>query len=152
MVEAVNNKRQVETSNIDELIGRQIKAIRTSYGMSQMALAEKIGLSFQQVQKYEKGTTRISVFRLQQISDALEVNITAFFTNIVQTTHISNPSISYMEARDNSSLSFNKEGVMFLKLFRQIKSKKVRAGFLKQLRGIIELEVNQLSQIHQDGE
>jgi transcriptional regulator with XRE-family HTH domain len=42
-------------------------------------LAERIGVSFQQIQKYEKGATRITVMRLQQISGALGVNITVFF-------------------------------------------------------------------------
>jgi len=65
-------------ATLDELIGLKIKVIRKGSGMSQIELAEKLGLSFQQVQKYEKGVTRISVFRLQQISEALGVPISFF--------------------------------------------------------------------------
>lgn len=46
--------------------------------MSQMALAEKIGISYQQLQKYEKGINNISIYRLQQICEALKVPISRF--------------------------------------------------------------------------
>ena len=64
---------------INKKIGLKIKQLRKGWGLSQIELAERIGISFQQIQKYEKGATRISVARLQQISEALGVNITLFF-------------------------------------------------------------------------
>ena len=64
---------------IDKKIGQKIRQMRKGWGLSQSELAERIGISFQQVQKYEKGSTRISVMRLLQISEALGVRITAFF-------------------------------------------------------------------------
>ena len=62
-------------AQIDKNIGKKIKRIRKALGLSQIALAERIGISFQQIQKYEKGASKISVVRLQQISEALHINI-----------------------------------------------------------------------------
>jgi transcriptional regulator with XRE-family HTH domain len=66
-------------SATDRLVGGQMRARRLALGMSQTELAEAIGVSFQQVQKYEKGTNRISASRLQQIAEALQVPVPFFF-------------------------------------------------------------------------
>jgi len=55
-------------------IGARIRTQRVARGMSQTLLAQAVGVSFQQVQKYENGTNRISARRLQQIADALQIN------------------------------------------------------------------------------
>ncbi|MDP2752770.1 MAG: helix-turn-helix transcriptional regulator, partial [Nitrospirota bacterium] len=58
-------------------IGETLKKYRLAANMSQMALAERIGISYQQLQKYEKGINNISVYRLQQISEALNIPISS---------------------------------------------------------------------------
>ena len=63
---------------MDEQIGMRVRAARIEKGMSQEKLGEALSLTFQQVQKYEKGTNRISGPRLIQISEALQKPI-AFF-------------------------------------------------------------------------
>lgn len=63
---------------LDREIGRRVKVRRLDLGMSQAALAGALGLTFQQVQKYEKGYNRISASRLKQIAEILGVS-TAFF-------------------------------------------------------------------------
>jgi DNA-binding transcriptional regulator YiaG len=70
-------KRRAGAEDIE--IGRKIRALRLERGLSQSGLAEGIGLTFQQVQKYEKGTNRVSAGRLQQISNMLNVPITFFY-------------------------------------------------------------------------
>ena len=67
------------TPDLEVTIGARIKAFRDAVGMSQMALATAIGVSFQQIQRYEKGKTRISVSTLQTIAEALGVQPIAFF-------------------------------------------------------------------------
>ena len=62
-------------NDIDRLVGSRVRMRRTLIGMSQEKLGEALGLTFQQVQKYEKGTNRISASRLQQIAAALGVTI-----------------------------------------------------------------------------
>ncbi|SFM87614.1 helix-turn-helix domain-containing protein [Methylobacterium pseudosasicola] len=63
----------------DREIGSRIAAIRAAQGLSQTALGHAIGVSFQQVQKYEKGRNRIGASRLQRIADQLKVPVEAFF-------------------------------------------------------------------------
>ena len=63
----------------DAEVGRRVRALRLERGMSQEKLGDGLGLTFQQVQKYEKGTNRIGAGRLQRISEIFEVPISAFF-------------------------------------------------------------------------
>jgi transcriptional regulator with XRE-family HTH domain len=63
----------------DTEIGRKIRALRLERGLSQSTLADGIGLTFQQVQKYEKGTNRVSAGRLQQIADRLNIPVMFFY-------------------------------------------------------------------------
>jgi transcriptional regulator with XRE-family HTH domain len=67
------------TGPIDKLIGERMRMRRIAIGMSQEKLGDALGLTFQQVQKYEKGMNRISVGRLQSIADILRVPVTFFF-------------------------------------------------------------------------
>ncbi|TXI06103.1 MAG: XRE family transcriptional regulator [Rhizobium sp.] len=62
------------TAQMDCAIGSRIRSIRLLRGMSQMALAERMGITFQQVQKYEKGTNRVAASTLVIISGALQVS------------------------------------------------------------------------------
>ena len=68
---------------VDVHIGRRVRERRTLLGISQAELAEELGLTFQQVQKYERGTNRISAGRLHSISDILGVPINYFFDGIL---------------------------------------------------------------------
>jgi transcriptional regulator with XRE-family HTH domain len=63
----------------DVAVGQRVRALRLERDMSQSALGQALGVTFQQVQKYEKGVNRIGASRLQALSDILEVPITAFF-------------------------------------------------------------------------
>lgn len=127
---------------IDKKIGLKIRQIRKSWDLSQIELAERIGISFQQIQKYEKGSTRISVMRLQQISEALGVNITLFFEEWERIPKVSDLALRYTPGgnRLETFQPLNKEEITFLKLFRKTKNRKVREGILKQLRGVIEVQ------------
>jgi transcriptional regulator with XRE-family HTH domain len=66
------------TNQIDNNIGLRIRLRRMQLKISQPDLAKKLGISFQQVQKYEKGTNRVAAARLQRIAEVLEVPITFF--------------------------------------------------------------------------
>ena len=69
-------------SPVDVHVGRQVRLYRTVAGLSQTQLAESIGLTFQQVQKYERGGNRISASKLVQISQVLGTPVTAFFDGL----------------------------------------------------------------------
>jgi transcriptional regulator with XRE-family HTH domain len=64
---------------IDVFVGGQIRRFRLIAGLSQTALADKLGISFQQIQKYEKGYNRIAPSKLSILAHMLDVDITAFF-------------------------------------------------------------------------
>lgn len=65
--------------SIDLAVGRRIAARRAALGLSQTALARELGISFQQVQKYETGANRVSASRLHQAATALGCSVADFF-------------------------------------------------------------------------
>lgn len=73
--------RNDEPSPLDVHIGGRIRLRRTLLGLSQAKLATAIGLTFQQIQKYEHGSNRIGASRLHQLSRALEVPVDFFFAD-----------------------------------------------------------------------
>jgi transcriptional regulator with XRE-family HTH domain len=64
---------------LDEMVGAKIRMFRINRGMSQTALAERVGVSFQQVQKYEKGANRVGASRLSQIASVLGIAVGELF-------------------------------------------------------------------------
>ena len=64
---------------VDKYVGSRVRMRRIMLGMSQEKLGEALGLTFQQVQKYEKGTNRVGASRLQQISEILQVPVSFLF-------------------------------------------------------------------------
>ena len=67
---------------VDVHVGKRIRHRRWLVGMTQQQLAEKVGIKFQQIQKYETGTNRVSASRLWDIADALDVDVSFFFAGI----------------------------------------------------------------------
>jgi transcriptional regulator with XRE-family HTH domain len=68
-----------QTTDVDRLVGLRITALRKARGLSQTALGTAVGVTFQQVQKYEKGQNRVGAGRLREIARLLEVPVAAFF-------------------------------------------------------------------------
>jgi transcriptional regulator with XRE-family HTH domain len=71
--------RQKSPNPIDKHVGSRVRMRRMMLDMSQTNLGDALGLTFQQVQKYEKGTNRISASRLQHLTQILDVPISFFF-------------------------------------------------------------------------
>lgn len=70
------------TEKVDKIIGVKIHELRITQGLSRQQLAAKIGVTHQQLQKYEKGTNRISAGRLMAIAKALGKTVAYFFDNV----------------------------------------------------------------------
>ena len=64
---------------LDAMVGAKIRVLRVSRGLSQSDLADKIGVTFQQVQKYEKGANRVGASRLSQIANVLGISVGELF-------------------------------------------------------------------------
>ncbi|MCQ8782165.1 helix-turn-helix domain-containing protein [Mangrovibrevibacter kandeliae] len=67
---------------IDVHVGSRVRLRRTMLGMSQEKLGESLGITFQQIQKYEKGSNRIGASRLQRMSEVLNVPVAYFFEDV----------------------------------------------------------------------
>ncbi|RVU18031.1 helix-turn-helix domain-containing protein [Methylobacterium oryzihabitans] len=75
-----------QTTEVDRLVGVRITALRKAKGLSQTALGNAVGVTFQQVQKYEKGQNRVGAGRLREIARLLEVPVSAFFEDRAEET------------------------------------------------------------------
>lgn len=78
------NKKSVATNMVDSYIGQRIRLRRNIMAITQKDLAQKCGITFQQIQKYETSGNRISVSRLFQIANALETPVGFFFSGLTQ--------------------------------------------------------------------
>jgi transcriptional regulator with XRE-family HTH domain len=112
---------------IDKHVGSRVRMRRMMLSMSQEKLGDALGLTFQQVQKYEKGTNRIGASRLQQISHILQVPVAFFFEGAPSTgAHVADgmreaPSPAYV-----SDFLATSEGLSLTKAFMRIKEPKLR--------------------------
>ncbi|MFV0512169.1 MAG: helix-turn-helix domain-containing protein [Jhaorihella sp.] len=73
------------THPVDVHVGKRVRHRRWLIGMTQQQLAEKVGIKFQQIQKYETGANRVSASRLWDIADTLGVPVSFFFEGLEET-------------------------------------------------------------------
>ena len=109
---------------IDKHVGSRVRMRRMMMSMSQEKLGDALGLTFQQVQKYEKGTNRIGASRLQQISNILQVPPAFFFEGAPGQTASGlseAPSPAYV-----SDFLATSDGLALVKAFTRIKKPKLR--------------------------
>jgi transcriptional regulator with XRE-family HTH domain len=117
---------------IDRHVGSRVRMRRILLGMSQEKLGEALGLTFQQVQKYEKGTNRIGASRLQQISTTLNVPPSFFFDGAPSADDSLPPGATPEAAAEAPSSSYvldfiaSAEGLHLNKAFARIQDAKVR--------------------------
>lgn len=111
---------------IDRHVGARVRMQRLVVGVSQEKLGGALGLTFQQVQKYEKGSNRISASRLQQIANMLDVPVSFFFegapTGDAAAESFGQPGVN----AHVSDFMASSEGVQLTKAFVRIKSATVR--------------------------
>ncbi len=119
---------------IDVHVGARVRMRRFLVGMSQGKLADHLGVTFQQVQKYEKGMSRISASRLQTIANVFDVPVSFFFENIVDYPLSDGEHLS--EAVDASLLT--QDGMALNKAFARIKSAKVRKSVIDLVKLLAE--------------
>ena len=110
----------------DKHVGSRVRMRRMMLGMSQEKLGDALGLTFQQVQKYEKGTNRIGASRLQHIARILQVPVSFLFEGAPeipgQTTGMNEtPSPAYV-----SDFLATSDGLALTKAFTRIKNSKLR--------------------------
>lgn len=105
----------------DKHVGSRVRMRRMMLGMSQEKLGDALGISFQQVQKYEKGINRISASRLQHITQILQVPVAFFFEGLPAPGANKAPSPAYVW-----DFLARSDGVALTKAFMRIKDKRLR--------------------------
>jgi transcriptional regulator with XRE-family HTH domain len=120
---------------IDRKLGQRVRSRRLEIGMSQERLAELLGVTFQQVQKYEKGVNRIAASRLHDISSALDMPVARFFEGLTGrvASGVSESSKDYID----DALA-TPEGMQLMALFASIKSQKVRRRVVELVKALTE--------------
>ena len=108
---------------MDRHVGNRVRMRRLMQGMSQQKLGQALGVTFQQVQKYEKGTNRVSCSRLYEISRILDVPVTYFFS----TSGDAGIEVAVTEQFDVPEL---KDGFRLMTAFRQIQNHAVRKNVI----------------------
>jgi transcriptional regulator with XRE-family HTH domain len=121
---------------IDKHVGSRIRLRRMMLGMSQGTLGNALGLTFQQVQKYEKGANRVGASRLQQLSQTLQVPVTFFFEGAPPTPGRPDatgdiPSPAYV-----SDFLATSEGIALTQAFMRIKDASLRRRIVDLIQGI----------------
>ncbi len=112
----------------DKHVGSRVRMRRMMLGMSQEKLGDALGLTFQQVQKYEKGTNRIGASRLQQISHILQVPVSFFFEG-APSVHTGSRGEGMGEAPSPAYVSdflATSDGLALTKAFMRIDDSKLR--------------------------
>ena len=124
---------------VDAHIGQKIRTRRNLLGLSQTELADAAGITFQQVQKYEKGSNRVGAGRLMQFSEALGVPPSYFFEG-APTVGKKQPAPLEGELSEVSIVSFlgTREGAALVRAFMAVKQKPIRQNiiaFIESIRG-----------------
>src|SRR5215470_7479707 len=108
---------------IDVMVGKRIRLRRVQLGLSQTELGQKLGVTFQQIQKYENGANRVSCSRLYETANALDVPISFFF---MDSAH-AGLELAVAEQFDVPEL---KDGIHLMTAFHQIPSVAIRKSFI----------------------
>jgi transcriptional regulator with XRE-family HTH domain len=121
---------------IDQQVGQAIRLRRTAFGMSQEMLAVQVGLTYQQIQKYEKGTNRVSANRLSQIASILKVKAAYFFEHVPSKPSSTELRTSARLAADCLTTLSSAVGLALMKSFRLIKDARLRRHIVDMVERI----------------
>jgi transcriptional regulator with XRE-family HTH domain len=128
------NDERAATS-IDRKLGQRVRSRRLEIGMSQERLAELLGVTFQQVQKYEKGVNRIAASRLFDIASALQQPVSRFFEGL---SHGRAAGVAETKQDYIDDALATPEGAQLMSVFASIKSQRVRRKVVDLVRTLAE--------------
>jgi transcriptional regulator with XRE-family HTH domain len=125
---------------VDIHVGARIRTRRLMIGMNQETLARSLGLTFQQVQKYEGGANRVSASRLSQIAEILDVPISHFFSDLEP--YGTEPSAPEREARERLQ---RPETIELVRAYYAIADPRTRHQFLEMVKAAAQSHEPRLS-------
>ena len=136
------NFRVTNNNAVDVHVGKRVRLRRTLLGMSQEQLGASLNITFQQVQKYERGANRISASRLWDISQILDVQISYFFDDMTDDTMRSSPRrVSRGENTDLDDDNVRdpmarRETLELVRTYYSIESSKVRKRISEMVKSL----------------
>jgi transcriptional regulator with XRE-family HTH domain len=142
MTRAMQGKKAPDP--IDTHVGNKVHMRRIKMGWTQQKLGDALGLTFQQVQKYEKGTNRIGASRLQRISDILQVPIEYFFESAPHAKEMIKtkmpPSVT-----DLSEFVASPEGLALIKALMSIQQPRLRRRIIDLVEEIADYQIRRVA-------
>ena len=136
------NFRITNNNAVDVHVGKRVRLRRTLLGMSQEQLSASLNITFQQVQKYERGANRISASRLWDISQILDVEISYFFDDMTDDTMRSSPRrVSRGESIDFNDYNVGdpmarRETLELVRTYYSIERPKVRKRIAEMVKSL----------------
>lgn len=125
-------------TEIDQHVGARLRIRRQLVGMSQEALGERLGVSFQQVQKYERGSNRVSASRLYFLADALGVPVSYFFEGLDESGTLS----EVIGGDAFYDFISSPDGVAFVSALSGVEDGPVRRKLLELARSLAKVPTN----------
>jgi len=137
MAEALDER---SPNPVDLHVGARVRMRRRLRGVSQEKLADCLGLTFQQVQKYERGANRISASKLYEIAAALQTPIAYFFEGLADPADVSDNALGPDGSSEQVVHDFlmTTEGLELAGLFPRLRRGRLRRKFLDLVRAIVE--------------
>lgn len=125
---------------IDVHVGGRIKLRRNMLKFSQQKLGDALGITLQQIQKYENGKNRVSASKLQMIAEILQVKVDFFFSDAPKTSNrLSAEGRAIVEVeKEYLTLLTSKQGVQLTQAFVKIENPKIRNNILQFVKAISE--------------
>lgn len=131
---------------IDGHVGQKLRIRRSLLGMSQEKLADKVGITFQQIQKYERGTNRVSASRLHEFSSILGVPVGYFFPDQDESAYTAHLGLSdndqqgfLVEDNDDTDVMKRKETIKLVRMYYKIEDKKLRQSIMSHIKTLAKL-------------
>ncbi|HZW30761.1 MAG TPA: helix-turn-helix transcriptional regulator [Isosphaeraceae bacterium] len=124
---------------IDVHVGKQLRGRRTALGLSQEDVAGRLGITFQQVQKYERGANGLSASRLQQLSKSLGVSVGYFFEGLENGPGAGEETEACTGIAPDG-LASEREGLEMAKAFNRISDRRVRRCLMALMRDLASAE------------
>lgn len=121
-------------SPVDIHVGARIRLRRKVLGTTQQQLADAVGLTFQQIQKYERGMNRVSASKLYAIAGALKTSVSYFFDGLPDPIELASQQEALAQVPSQPSF----EGLQVADLFTQIAAPGVRRNVLALIRALAE--------------
>lgn len=137
-----NKDNKKKPNPTDTYVGSRIRLRRNMLGMSQEKLGENLGITFQQIQKYEKGTNRVGASRLQAISTILGVPVAFFFEDLPDQGSVTGGFAEDHSAGLAMDFCTSAEGLQLNRAFVKISDPKVRRRIIDLVKSLGDEDAN----------